>query len=89
MAISIGYIKQVLTAWLASIFGHEEQHHLNGGRYIGANAWRDEESAGQTQLGIGRKVGFSRTESDYLEDYIDLISHRKDMQTHMERGYEF
>jgi RHS repeat-associated protein len=89
MALSIGYIKAVSAAWLASLFGHEGQHHLNGERYSGSSAWRDEYTARLTQLGIGRKVGFTRAETKYLESQTDPISNEKAMQMHMERGYEY
>jgi hypothetical protein len=71
MTLSISYIHDSSAAWLGSLFGHEGQHYLNSGKYSGANLWRDEQSAGRTQLGIGNKIGFSGSERQYLEQWID------------------
>ena len=68
--------------------GHEGQHYLNSGTYTGQNLWRDEQSAGRTQLGIGKKIGFSDTESNYLENWVD-DKNRSAMQQHMEQGYTY
>jgi RHS repeat-associated protein len=86
MTLSIGYIHDSSAAWLGSLFGHEGQHYLNSGQYSGANLWRDEQSAGRTQLGIGNKIGFSSSERTYLEQWID-DRNRAAMQQHMEQGY--
>lgn len=86
MTLSIGYIHDSSAAWLGSLFGHEGQHYLNSGKYSGANLWRDEQSAGRTQLGIGNKIGFSDAERGHLEQWID-DRNRAAMQQHMEQGY--
>jgi RHS repeat-associated protein len=86
MTLSIGFIHDSSAAWLGSLFGHEGQHYLNSGKYSGANLWRDEQSAGRTQLGIGNKIGFSDAERVHLEQWID-DRNRAAMQQHMEQGY--
>ena len=88
MTLSVSYIRNVSTAWLGSLFGHEGQHYLNSGKYSGTNLWRDEQSAGRTQLGIGNKIGFSDRERQYLEQWID-DKNRAAMQQHMEQGYSY
>jgi hypothetical protein len=88
MTLSIGYIKDSSSAWVGSLFGHEGQHYLNSGEYSGANLWRDEQSAGRTQLGIGNKIGFSSSERTTLEEWIDG-KNREVMQKHMEQGYQY
>jgi hypothetical protein len=88
MTISIGYIGAVSASWLGSLFGHEGQHYLNAGKYSGPNQWRDEQSAGRTQLGIGNKIGFSSSERQYLEQWID-DKNRAAMQKHTENGYQY
>jgi hypothetical protein len=88
MALSISYIKASSVAWLASIIGHEGQHHLNAGKYSGANLWKDEQSAGRTGLGIGIKVGFTTSERIYVEQWID-DANRAAMQRHMEQGLKY
>ena len=88
MTLSIGYIGRVSAPWLGSLFGHEGQHYLNAGKYSGANLWRDEQSAGRMQLGIGNKIGFSSSERQYLEQWID-DRNRAAMQQHMESGYQY
>ena len=88
MTLSTSYIGAVSAAWLGSLFGHEGQHDLNVGRYTGANAWRDEQSAGRTQLGIGNKIGFTGAERQYLENWID-DRNRTAMQQHMQQGYSY
>ena len=86
--LSIGYIKDSSSAWVGSLFGHEGQHYLNSGEYSGANLWRDEQSAGRTQLGIGNKIGFSSSERTTLEKWID-DKNREVMQKQMEQGYQY
>jgi RHS repeat-associated protein len=86
MRLSLGYIESVSTPWLASIFGHEGQHFLDAGQYHGSSLWLDERSAGLTQLGIGKKIGYSKAEINWLQDWIDP-SNREAMQQHMENGY--
>jgi hypothetical protein len=88
MTLSIGYIGRVSAPWLGSLFAHEGQHYLNAGKYSGANLWRDEQSAGRMQLGIGNKIGFSSSERQHLEQWID-DRNRAAMQQHMERGYQY
>jgi hypothetical protein len=88
MTLSISYIHDSSAAWLGSLFGHEGQHYLNSGKYSGANLWRDEQSAGRTQLGIGNKIGFSSSERQYLEEWID-DRNRAAMQQHMEQAYSY
>jgi hypothetical protein len=70
------------------LFGHEGQHYLNAGKYSGANLWKDEQSAGRTQLGIGNKIGFTNSERIYLENFID-DRNRAVMQHRMEQGYKY
>jgi RHS repeat-associated protein len=88
ITLSIRYIKESSAAWLASNFGHEGQHHLNAGKYSGGNRWRDEQSAGRTQLSIGNKIGFTSGESTYLQNWIDS-KNRAAMQKHMEQGVRY
>ncbi|HYU46894.1 MAG TPA: hypothetical protein VEK84_12055, partial [Terriglobales bacterium] len=88
MTVSIGYIGASSSAWLASLFGHEGQHYLNAGKYSGANLWKDEQSAGRTQLDIGNKIGFTENERHSLELWID-DKNRAAMQQHMEQGYSY
>ena len=90
MTLSIGYIKNpnVSPAGLASLFGHEGQHYLNAGKYSGANLWRDEQSAGRMQLGIGNKLGITQLERQTLENWID-DKNRVNMQRHMEQGFSY
>jgi RHS repeat-associated protein len=87
MTLSIGYIGGVSAPWLASLFGHEGQHHLNAGKYSGRDSWRDEQSAGRTQLSIGNKIGFTSSEGQFLEQWID-DKNRSAMQQHMEQGIQ-
>src|SRR5882672_11399360 len=82
MTLEVHRIKNVSIAYLASLFGHEGQHHLNAGKYSGSDLWRDEQSAGRTQLGIGNKLGFTSAESIFLEEYT-LDSNRDELQRHM------
>jgi RHS repeat-associated protein len=77
LTLSAAYIRDTSPAWLGSMFGHEGQHHLNAGRYSGANLWRDEQSAGRTQLGIGNKLGFTQNERHSLELWIDEKTERR------------
>jgi len=86
MRLSLKYIHDTSTAWLASLFSHEGQHYLNAGKYSGENRWRDEQSAIRTQLGIGNKIGFSDSERAYLQNEMDDRNRAK-MQEHMEKGY--
>ena len=88
MTISFKYIHDTSAAWLGSLFGHEGQHYLNAGKYSGADRWRDEQSAGWTQLAIGEKIGFTAAETDFLREYID-DKNRAKMQEHMEKGYSY
>jgi hypothetical protein len=88
MTLSFRYIHDSSAAWLASLFGHEGQHYLNTGKYSGENRWRDEQSAGRTQLGIGAKVGFTDGERIYLQNETD-DKNRDKMQEHMEKGLSY
>lgn len=88
MTLSIGYIGASSAAWIGSLFGHEGQHYLNAGKYSGTNLWKDEQSAGRTQLGIGKKIGFTENERQALELWID-DKNRAAMQKHMEQGYSY
>jgi RHS repeat-associated protein len=88
MTLSIGYIAASSSAWLGSLFGHEGQHYLNAGKYSGPNLWKNEQSAGRTQLGIGNKIGFSASERLSLRNWID-DSNRVAMQLHMVLGYRY
>jgi RHS repeat-associated protein len=71
MTLTGQYIKDSSAAWLGSLFGHEGQHYLNHGKYSGVNLWKDEQSAGRMQLGIGNKIGFNENERHTLELWID------------------
>lgn len=88
MTLSIGYIGGVSASWLGSLLGHEGQHYLNAGKYSGEKLWRDEQSAGRTQLGIGNKIGFTSSERQTLEKWID-DKNRAAMQQHMKKGYQY
>jgi hypothetical protein len=88
MTLSFKYIMSSSAAWLASVFGHEGQHDLNKGKYSGADLWKDEQSAGSMQLGIGKKIGFQSHESDSLQKWIDPSNQAK-MQKHMEQGLKY
>ncbi len=85
MTLEAHRIKNSSIAYLASLFGHEGQHHLNAGKYSGSHLWRDEQSAGRMQLEIGRKLGFTATEiRDLMEWTAD--SNRDALQRHMLNG---
>lgn len=86
MTLSIDYIQTASTPWLASLIGHEGQHFLDAGKYVGADAWKDEQKAGLVQLGIGKKIGFSASEIKYLDDWT-RSGQNTAMQTHMKQGY--
>jgi hypothetical protein len=90
MTLSIGYMEAPGTsaAWLGSLFGHEGQHYLNSGKYFGPNLWRSEQSASQTQLAIGRKIGLTPAEVGSLQDW-SADSNRQAMQEHMMKGYRY
>jgi RHS repeat-associated protein len=83
--LSINYINASSPAWIASLFGHEGKHHLNGSKYTGKNLWRDEQSAGRLQLGIGRKIGFTKAETKHLRKWISP-KNKAGMQKHMTQG---
>jgi hypothetical protein len=87
MILSVGYINRSSPAWLGSLWGHEGQHYLNTDQYVGSNLWRDEQTASRTQLGIGRKIGFTQAEIERLEQW-SADNNRDAMQRHMEEGYE-
>jgi hypothetical protein len=70
------------------VFGHEGQHYLNSGKYTGTNQWRDEQSAGRTQLEIGNKIGFTGRESQYLQQWT-ADSNRAQMQQHLKQGLKY
>jgi hypothetical protein len=84
--LSTAYIAASSPAWLASLFAHEGQHSLNRGKYHGDERWLDEKSAGTTQLSVGRVVGFSSGEINYLERWI-TDSNQAAMQQHMQQGF--
>ena len=88
VTLSFKYIHDSSTGWLASVFGHEGQHYLNTGKYSGDDRWRDEQSAGARQLGIGDKIGFSASERNFLQNWID-DKNRAAMQERMEKGYTY
>ena len=88
MRLAAGYIRDNSAGWMASIFGHEGQHYLNRGKYSGESLWKDEQSAGRTQLGIGKKIGFRSYDINTLEQWID-DKNRARMQRHMEQGYSY
>jgi hypothetical protein len=85
---SVAYLGQSSADWVGSLIGHEGQHYLNAGKFSGDNLWRDEQSAGRMQLGIGNKIGFTASESAYLENYTG-DSNSAAMQSHMLNGYHY
>ncbi len=85
LILGFNSIQMSSPAYLASLFGHEGQHNLNVGKYSGSDLWRDEQSAGRTQLTIGIKLGFSSAERRGLEQWI-ADSNRDNLQRHMKRG---
>jgi hypothetical protein len=70
------------------VFGHEGQHYLNAGKYSGEDRWKDEQSAGATQLGIGNKIGFTAGEKNFLNNWIS-DKNRAAMQERMEKGSSY
>jgi hypothetical protein len=86
MTLSLDYINRNSVAWIASVIGHEGQHSLNFGKYMGEERWRDEQSASRTQMGIGSKIGLSNNEKSSLQNWMN-DKNRADMQNHMEYGY--
>ena len=86
MQLSVDYLRTVSPSWLASIIGHEGQHFLDAGRYPGSLSWKDEQKATQTQLGIGRAIGFDAAAIRYLEHWGNA-SNRAGLQAHMKDGY--
>jgi len=88
MTLTSGYMKNSSAAWIGSLFGHEGQHHLNTGKYSGSDRWKDEQSAGRTQLGIGNKIGYTKDETKYLEGWVD-DKNKAVMQKHMEQGLSY
>lgn len=82
MRLSADYVSDISAAWLGSLLGHEGQHFLNKGHYGGKDLWKDEQNAGQVQLGIGNKIGFTERETQYLQDYID-DKNKDALQKHM------
>jgi hypothetical protein len=85
LTLSIDYIRACSATWLASLFFHESQHHLNTGLWKGEEAWRDEQSAGRVQLEVGVKLGFTPGERSYLEGWT-ADSNQARMQQHMRQG---
>ena len=72
-------------AWIGSIFGHEGQHFENSWKtYKSSELWRDELSASEVQLGIGKKIGFTKREIDYLQNV--WMTNKEAMQQHMVGG---
>lgn len=88
ITLTARYLTESTPAWIGSLFGHEGQHYVNHGRYSGENLWRDEQSAGRMQLGIGNKIGFQSRESRYLEEWID-DKNKAAMQQHMLQGLTY
>ncbi len=70
--LTTDYVKQGSTAWLGSAIGHDGFHVQEfkmGG--IGASRGTDaEKGAFQFQLGLGQKIGFNSTETNYLKNLI-------------------
>jgi hypothetical protein len=58
--------------WTGSAWATVSGGSVNGnsGKYSGVNLWRNEQSAGRTQLGIGNKIGFTSAERIGLEQWI-------------------
>jgi hypothetical protein len=86
MLLSSAYIALCSIAWIASLFIHEGQHHLNAGKYPAPNEWCNEQSAARMQLTAGVLMGFTPSEG------ADLIAYSADsnasaMEVHM-RGYK-
>ena len=83
MRLSVAYIRNCTVAWLASLVGHEGQHAINHGKFTGTLLWIDEQMACETQMDIGRVIGFAPYESQYLAKWMS--SDNKDaMMAHME-----
>ncbi|HEX5702345.1 MAG TPA: RHS repeat-associated core domain-containing protein [Pyrinomonadaceae bacterium] len=92
MTLSVKYILDPgsSAAWIASLFAHEGQHHLNKGKFSGKNLWKDELSARTIQLGVGNKVGFQPYETTYLQGEMALTpANKAKMQKHMEQGLKY
>jgi len=67
---------------------HEGEHGLNGGRFKGADAWKDEKDASNMQLRVGVKIGFTQTEIGNLSCW-SLYANKARMQEHMVNGYVY
>jgi hypothetical protein len=83
---SLAYLQAASTAWIASCFRHEAQHYRNRGKYSGADAWRDEQTACQAQLPILTIVDAPPSEIAYLESYSS-DANADGMEQHMVKGY--
>jgi RHS repeat-associated protein len=88
MHLSITYIKDSSEAWLGSLFAHEGQHILNRGNYSDENRWKNEQSAGQTQLSAGILLGLSPHDITRLQRWISDDNKAK-LQEHMEKGLKY
>lgn len=86
MTLSIDYMKKASQAWVGSLLAHEGQHALNNGMYKGDDLWKDEQVAGQIQLQVGKKIGFTLSEIAYLENWISP-NDKQQMECHMKAGY--
>lgn len=89
MSLSTSYLGAagVGAAWVGSLFGHEGQHYSNMGNasFLGDNQWKNEQSAGRTQLSIGQSIGMAPNQLQYLTNYTQ-DSNKVQMQEHMVNG---
>lgn len=86
MTMSTQYLGAVSTAWLGSVFAHEGQHTLDRGKFTGAERWKDEQMASDTQLAVGRIIGFSPAEIAFLTHWAGSAN-RATTQGHMEQCF--
>jgi hypothetical protein len=86
MTISLAYMRAVSPEWFTSIWAHEGQHILNRGKYHGADLWRDEQSAVQTQVACGKVIGMAQDLIDGFEKG-SADDQAANLQIHMTQGY--
>lgn len=70
--LTTDYVKQGSTAWLGSAIGHDGYHveEFKIGGYGASRGTNAEKGAFQFQLGLGQKIGFNSTETNYLKNLI-------------------
>ena len=64
---------------------HEGQHKLNAGQFLGADMWKDEQSASRMQIKAGTELGLPKQDIDYLTKWSS-DANKAGMQQHREHG---